>query len=305
MINTGNWFANGKLLLTGEYLVMESAKALALPLNQGQSLEVEHNDEKILRWTALKPGGKWFETEISIPDIKVVNSSDDNLSTKLEDILKKATSLYGNTFNSGFNITTKLDFDPEFGFGSSSTLIYNIARWLNLDPYLLLKTTFGGSGYDIACAGNDKPIFYLRKNNEIIVSPVHFKPTFLENIYFVYLNKKQRSADSISNFRKHGNYSESDINIISELSERLVISKDLTEFENILEKHERIISGILGEKTIKERYFKDFPGTVKSLGAWGGDFVLMTNHESHESFINRLNNIGYNTIFKYDEIVLR
>ena len=36
------FYANGKLLLTGEYLVMNGAKAVALPTNKGQSLSVKY-----------------------------------------------------------------------------------------------------------------------------------------------------------------------------------------------------------------------------------------------------------------------
>ena len=35
------------------------------------------------------------------------------------------------------------------------------------------------------------------------------------------------------------------------------------------------MSELLDTKTIKELLFPDFSGTIKSLGAWGGDFVLV------------------------------
>ena len=47
--------SNGKFLLTGEYLVLKGATALALPLKKGQSLDVEILDgnEGLIHWDAL------------------------------------------------------------------------------------------------------------------------------------------------------------------------------------------------------------------------------------------------------------
>ena len=39
-----NFYSNGKLLLTAEYLVLDGAKALALPTKFGQDLEVKKID---------------------------------------------------------------------------------------------------------------------------------------------------------------------------------------------------------------------------------------------------------------------
>ena len=47
--------SNGKFLLTGEYLVLKGATALALPLKKGQSLEVENLDSNdgLIHWDAF------------------------------------------------------------------------------------------------------------------------------------------------------------------------------------------------------------------------------------------------------------
>ena len=39
--SSSSFFANGKLLLTSEYLVLDGAKAFAIPTKKGQSLHVE------------------------------------------------------------------------------------------------------------------------------------------------------------------------------------------------------------------------------------------------------------------------
>ena len=48
--------SNGKFMLTGEYLVLKGATALALPLKLGQSLDVEVSEENENRiyWNAYK-----------------------------------------------------------------------------------------------------------------------------------------------------------------------------------------------------------------------------------------------------------
>jgi hypothetical protein len=44
--------------------------------------------------------------------------------------------------------------------------------------------------------------------------------------------------------------------------------------------HESILSGILDRPPVKEVLFRDYPGMVKSLGAWGGDFVHVSYEEA-------------------------
>src|SRR5690554_8127321 len=58
--------ARGKLLLTGEYLVLHGARALALPLNKGQSMKVAYpaQSKAFLQWTALLPEGRSEERRV-------------------------------------------------------------------------------------------------------------------------------------------------------------------------------------------------------------------------------------------------
>ena len=44
------FFGRGKLLLSGEYLVLDGAEALALGLNAGQRMRVEETGGEDLRW---------------------------------------------------------------------------------------------------------------------------------------------------------------------------------------------------------------------------------------------------------------
>ncbi|MCK5774746.1 MAG: hypothetical protein KAH25_01140 [Bacteroidales bacterium] len=54
----------------------------------------------------------------------------------------------------------------------------------------------------------------------------------------------------------------------------------------------------------KERYFSDFNGQIKSLGAWGGDFVMATSPNDPKDVFNYFRNKGHQTILAYDDMVL-
>ena len=81
------FYSHGKLLLTGEYLVLDGAKALAIPTKFGQSLEVNSNSSKNIAWKSFDHQGKvWFENTFSF-DAKKHLSSDDSIPNRLIDIL--------------------------------------------------------------------------------------------------------------------------------------------------------------------------------------------------------------------------
>ena len=178
--------AHGKFLLTGEYLVLKGALALALPLKLGQSLSVETFPETFLQWNAYKPDGPWFSVNLRPENLEIIDCDDRPKAEKLAQILKAVKQLNSSAFEKGLHFETHLDFNPEWGFGSSSTLITNLARWANVNPYELLKLTFGGSGYDIASATAEQPIYYQVKTEvpepvegpTPMVEPVDFNPPF-------------------------------------------------------------------------------------------------------------------------------
>ena len=298
-----NWYSNGKLLITGEYLVMDGAQAFALPLKFGQSIEVLTQNKNILSWQAIDPSGIWLEVKLRLPDFEIVSSSSYELAKKLVHILKEASKLSKIEPDSGWDIVTKVDFNRDFGFGTSSTLISNIAYWLDIDPYELLDKTFGGSGYDIACARSDSPIIYQKSPGSINIEPVVFNPPFKENIYFVYLGKKQSSSEGIAAYRDKNQVSSSHIQAISDITIQVINTESLSDFERLITEHEDLMSGILNLPKVKSKYFSGFTGAAKSLGAWGGDMVLLTNSESDIYFREKLISQGFEKIFRFDEIV--
>ena len=60
-------YSHGKILLTGEYMVLVGAEALAIPTKVGQSLEFKPNDSKTLNWESWDFKNKlWFNATIDI-----------------------------------------------------------------------------------------------------------------------------------------------------------------------------------------------------------------------------------------------
>ena len=161
------------------------------------------------------------------------------------------------------------------GVRLSSTHIFNVAQWAYVNPFKLLFETIGGSGYDIACAQAEGPIFYQLKEKMPSWSLVDFNPTFKENLYFVYLGMKKDSAQGVKEYRARGHASKDSINVINALTRAMASSSDLHEFEELVFEHESFVSKYMSLDPIKKNLFSDFWGEVKSLGAWGGDFALL------------------------------
>ncbi|MCF7561034.1 GHMP kinase [Sabulilitoribacter multivorans] len=299
------FYSNGKLLLTGEYVVLDGAFSLAIPTKYGQSLIVEEIDEPKISWTSLNDEGNiWFEDEFILNNNEVLKSTNNNtISKRLNEILNIAKTLNPIFLNpeKGVKVTTKLDFPRDWGLGTSSTLINNIAQWANVDAYQLLKNSFGGSGYDIACAQNNTPITYQLQNDNPLAKAVDFNPDFKEHLYFVHLNKKQNSRDGIKHYRDSSENLESAIKEISGITLKILTSNSLRDFENLINSHETIISKITKQTTAKDLLFSDYEGSIKSLGAWGGDFILVTSQGNPTNYFVKK---GYNTVIPYSDTVL-
>lgn len=299
------YYSNGKLLLTGEYLVLNGAKSLAVPTKFGQSLEVSPALGKKISWTSYdKDGSIWFEDVLFFDEIISKTSFIENkIKTTLVEILHHAYLLNPDFIekSDGFLIETKLTFPRLWGLGTSSTLINNLGEWLNIDAFELLKNSFGGSGYDIACAQTNEAIIYHLENEKPIFETVSFNPKFKEHIYFVYLNKKQSSKSAINNYLNKQFSLDKVKNKIDKITEFVIQTDIINDFMHALDKHEILLSDVLEQLTVKESLFADFNGTIKSLGAWGGDFVMVISKDDPLFYFA---NKGYDTVLKYDEMVL-
>jgi mevalonate kinase len=301
------FYSNGKLLITGEYLVLDGAKAFALPTKFGQNLIIEKGRNQEIKWTSFDSDGSiWFEDTFSFNDILKKKTFEETAYIKntLIEILHEGYLLNPDFLNEekGYSVTTQLTFPRNWGLGTSSTLINNIAQWLKIDAFVLLNNSFGGSGYDIACAQNDTPILYHLENGNPVVEKVTFEPEFTENLYFVYLDKKQSSKAAITFY--HNNKHKDLAQIIANndaLTKQVLKAKNLQEFALTLEEHEAEMSNIIEMQTIKESLFPDFNGVIKSLGAWGGDFVMAIAKENPSDYFKER---GFKTIVSYKEMIL-
>ena len=300
------YYSHGKFLLTGEYLVLKGALALALPLKLGQTLSVETFPETSLQWNAYKPNNApWFSVVLNPETLEIIGCDDQPKAEKLSQILKAVKQLNPNVFeDNSLKFTTHLDFDPNWGLGSSSTLIANLARWANVNPYELLKLTFGGSGYDIACATAEQPIYYQLVGEQPQVNTIDFHPTFSENLFFVYQGQKQSSSKEIKAFLAKANPIDlqKDIEAVSEISRAVLRCQNLDEFAMLMQCHERIISRCIGQELVQKR-FPDFEGVLKSLGAWGGDFILVATEWTENQVREYFKGKGLEVIFGYKDIV--
>jgi hypothetical protein len=71
-----------------------------------------------------------------------------------------------------------------------------------------------------------------------------------------------------------------------------------------LGKHEEIISSSLSLPRAADTVLKGLPFFSKSLGAWGGDFVMILSDKSQEDIASQLKLININTIISFDALIL-
>ncbi|UOB18725.1 GYDIA family GHMP kinase [Abyssalbus ytuae] len=309
------YYSNGKLLITGEYTVLDGALSFALPTKYGQFLTVSEIAEPVILWKSLDEKNRtWFEATFNLNDIFHLKEEEkyfsegilkDNikLHSTLYNILTEARKLNPDFLNatSGYKVETKLTFPKYWGLGSSSTLINNIAQWAKVDAFKLLWNSFSGSGYDIACAQNNFPVTYRLKDRIPEVNKVTFNPPFKENLFFVYLNKKQDSREGIASYKSVVKQKQKLIEEVSNITAELIKCQSLQNFETLINLHETLIADFLETPKVKDKFFPDYFGSVKSLGAWGGDFILATGNQTTPAYFKEK---GYEVVISYDNMIL-
>jgi len=304
LILSSTYRANGKLLLTGEYLVLHGAKAIALPLKVGQQLIVSKGDvSDSMLWQAYYDGKIWFSCELNPNDFSVIATNNPEKAATLSKIFQ-TIKILDPTFQPKFGtkLETSLDANPEWGFGSSSTLISLLSQWTGVDPFILNEMVFKGSGFDIACANADGPIFYVRNKP---AQPIVLDYPFSEQLFLVYSGKKKKTSSEVSTFLKERKVSELLIDEISALSDEFASCRDQNNFNQLIRQHEKIVGKLIGQIPVKEQLFNDFDGAVKSLGAWGGDFYLISTAQPFSGVKKYFENRGLTTIFRWNELILK
>jgi mevalonate kinase len=303
-----NFYGSGKLLLSGEYYVLDGALALAMPTRFGQKLKVTYHasEHKVLHWKSYDNEGKlWFEAKFDTESFDCLDRFISQKSLTLQKILRMTRRLAAN-FLKGREyvlVETYLEFPRLWGLGSSSTLIHNVAQWAEVDPYDLLFGTLGGSGYDVACAQAEGPILYKKSAEGPHQHIVTFDPPFKQHLYFVYLGKKQSSAAGIEHYRSLEHNKAALADQLSQITQEFLRAETLEQFDMLIEKHESLIAQSLHLTRTKDVFFKDFWGEIKSLGAWGGDFVLATSSRGEEETRMYFAEKGFDVILTYTEMI--
>lgn len=303
---THKYFGRGKLLLSGEYAILDGALGLAVPTQKGQHMTIKSTTKSDLHWKAIDSNGEiWFESQIALIDFSAIKTTDEAKSKVLQRLLKGAVRLNSEFLSkwNGFNVITELDFPKDWGLGTSSTLTHLVANWADVHPLLLYFKVFNGSGYDVASAGADGPISYQLDGDDISYTPINFDPSFKKKLFFVYLNKKQSSQKGIEYYLKHTKKRKEFIKSVQKVTEDMIANSSFSGFTGLMEKHEALVEHHMGLTPIKKEFFSDFNGAIKSLGAWGGDFVLAASDDDPAMIKSYFNDKGYDQVINYDDMV--
>ncbi|MGB3799650.1 MAG: GYDIA family GHMP kinase [Lewinella sp.] len=310
MIKTREYYAHGKLLLTGEYFVLDKATALAAPTRRGQRFRVKPmlvDSRYDLVWRMHVPRDPEAKTfSFKREDWSHTHLTEDPIRSRLQQLFYAAEQLRPRCTNRLMNqeVDTELEFPTNWGLGSSSTLVWFLARFLEINAYDLLWLSFDGSGYDVACADANGPILYRRHDSDPIIEAVSWQPAWATRSYFVHRNEKQDSREGIAKYRESpatGGAKDR----ISEISHELLQqTSDLRAAARLLEEHEQLVGETLGLTPVKQSHFADFDGTIKSLGAWGGDFVWVISERPFEWVRDYFNERGYPTVIAYNDMLL-
>lgn len=299
---------HGKLLLTGEYAVLDGALALALPTRLGQTLTITPGKVPgLLSWYSYDHRKSiWFFADVQLPQLAIMGNSDTGVGRNLHKVLAAARQLNPDFLqdSTGIEVNTWLEFDRQWGLGTSSTFVYCVALWAGVDPYRLLDMTFGGSGYDIACAAADGPLLYKQEDGKPVISSVDFHPDFREGIFFVYLESKQDTREAITRYRKQVSENAELVRQLSRITTDVIRAGNLPAFEAAIVEHESLLADALQLPTVQDRYFQDYWGVTKSLGAWGGDFALATSNRNFHSTKKYFREKGFTTVLTWDELIL-
>ena len=289
-------------MLTSEYFAVDGALVLAVPTKLGQEFffDEKQDQKSLILWEAYHQNKLWLKAVIDyknwqILETNITSSAEFILKTlknvqNLSDIKFKATDSY--------YLKTNLQFPADYGLGSSSTLMTNLAEWSEIDPFHLNSISLGGSGYDIAVAKSKSAVLYQNKP-EIHFAKVDFNPKFKNELIFIHLNQKQDSREGI-NLYKSKIKSQNLIDEFSDLTRNILLCDELDNFSHLMTLHEQRISNFIERPTVKSIFFADCAKFVKSLGAWGGDFVMSAKFEGYQDYFWGK---GFTTVFEWSDLI--
>ncbi len=308
MSNSRSFRAHGKLMLFGEYFVLDGCTALAWPTRFGQSLAVSSDSVQVrgMYWKSFDHKGHiWFEAYFD-EELNLLHGLQDEVATRLQKFLMHARALNPNFLKDGLYHEAQItaDYPSEWGLGSSSTLISLIAQWAGIDAMDLFFRSFTGSGYDIACAEAKGPIVYnLLDENKADWKEIELGGFLQQDVYFVYLGQKQDSREGIQHYREQEKGGPA-LFALNTLIENYQANPSRNQLLVSMDESEQLIGEALNLVQVKTKLFSDFPGAIKSLGAWGGDFVMALAADSNLDTRSYFQENGYATIYEAKEILL-
>lgn len=295
--------ANGKLLLTGEYLVLAGAKALAFPVRFGQQMVIRETALQRIDWESATPSGSWFTASFAPDNLNIISTDQTKIATELIKLLAAARCLNPDFAGgqAGWKVSVNANYPLEWGLGSSSTLCSLVAGWAGVNVFDLFRMVSRGSGYDVACASRSELLFYRLREGRPEITAAEPGKALRENTWFVFLGSKQDSAGEVARFLAGHHYSDKDVEEISQLSVSICDAVSPHELIRLVGEHELLLGTILGRETIASR-FPSFPGTVKSLGAWGGDFAMFVSEMEPAEVVTHLQRLGFSSVFSFNDL---
>jgi len=295
--------APGKVMLCGEYFVLWGASALAFPARHRQFLNVFYQPEKQTHSWITRVGEEIiFSCEIDKSSLEVQNIRGSLDSAKyIESLIKAVLQINPEAFSHSYRFETLLTFRPEWGLGSSSSLIVNMARFADVDPFALHRMISRGSGYDVACALFEKPLLFKNPEKPEISFP-EINYNFIECLHFLPLNIKKDSQKAVKDILSK-QISPQALAIASKLSESLSQVNDFNLFTNLLNEYVHLVEKQLGLSNPAKELFRGFQGTIKPLGAWGGDLMLVASQEKENYIKDYFGAKGFKTIIKWHDII--
>ncbi|WP_312075215.1 GYDIA family GHMP kinase [Chryseobacterium sp.] len=298
----GEIYSPGKLMLTSEYFAVDGALVLAVSTKLGQEFffEEKADGKSLIFWEAYHQNKLWLKAVIDYKSWQMVETNIQSSGDFILKTLKNVQSLSEIKFKNtdSYFLKTNLQFPADYGLGSSSTLMNNLAEWSQINPFLLNTLSLGGSGYDIAVAHAKSAVLFQNKP-EIHFEKVNFNPKFKNELIFIHLNQKQDSREGINHY-KTKKKSESMIDDFSNLTRKILICNELENFSELMVLHEQRISDFVEIPTVKSLYFNDCPVFVKSLGAWGGDFVMSAKFDGYKDYFWGK---GFTTVFDWEDLI--
>lgn len=295
-------FSPGKLMLTSEYFAIDGALVLAVPTKLGQEFFFEEKEDgkSLILWEAYHQNTPWLKVVIDYKTWQILETNIPSSAEFITKTLQNVQQLSNSKFKTDltYYLKTNLQFPADYGLGSSSTLMNNLAEWAEIDPFYLNTISLGGSGYDIAVAKEKSAVLFQSKP-EIKYEKVDFNPSFKNELIFIHLNQKQDSREGI-NLYKSKKKSPELVNEFSDLTKKILLCNELESFSELMMIHEHKIADFLKISTVRERFFSDCPSFVKSLGAWGGDFVMSAKFGDYKNYFWEK---GFPTVLEWKNII--